>query len=104
MTSEQDVKYENASAFAVTHCNKGGQFGGDRVSCKHCGKVGYEEATVSSCLDTLPAGTQEANTVVKGGAGGLVAKVGTVVAVDVEATQPSKQILSSKRPRPSRLI
>ena len=41
--SERDHKHENASAFAVTHYNKGGKYDGDPVSCKHCGKVGHEE-------------------------------------------------------------
>ena len=59
---------------------------------------------LSSWLDTSQARTQEANAIVKDGAGALVAKVVAVVAMDVEATRPSMQILSSRRPHPSKLI
>ena len=38
--SEWDHKHESVDTFVVTHY-KGG---GDRVSCKHCGKLGPKEA------------------------------------------------------------
>ena len=47
--------HENASAFAVSHLTKRAQYSGERMSCKHCGKLGHEEANCFE-LSGYPAG------------------------------------------------
>jgi len=46
----REHKQENASAFAVPHLTKGTQYSRERMSCKHCGKLGHEEA---NCFELI---------------------------------------------------
>jgi len=44
----RDHKHDQAMAFAINI--KGGTYGGDKVSCTHCGMIGHKEA---SCFELV---------------------------------------------------
>jgi len=54
----REHRHENASAFAVLHLMKGAQYGGERVSYKHCGKLGHEEPNCFQLIGFHPTGAQ----------------------------------------------
>ena len=44
-------KHDQVVAFAINI--KGGMYGGDKVNCTHCGKIGMKRPTVLSWFGTL---------------------------------------------------
>jgi len=50
-----DIKTENIGAFAVSHLARANAMQGVRTSCRHCGKVGHEEANCFKLIG-YPAG------------------------------------------------
>jgi len=46
-----DQRHENAAAFVVSYFTKGEQYSIERVSYKHCGKLGHEAANCFEIVD-----------------------------------------------------
>jgi len=89
-------RHGNASAFVASYLTKGAQYGGEHVSCKHCGKLRHEETNCVKLIGyptgwaDVAAGTEEG-----------------VVEEDEEPThtEANEDILGrskSMRPRPKR--
>ena len=93
----REHRHKNASAFAVSHLTKGGQYSGEQMSCKHCGKLGHKEANYFELIG-YSAGWSTRGDVAAGVEDGMVKEVGEPTQAEGNGVVPRRN--KSMQPMP----